>query len=443
MNKGTIAFGTCGIRSHADRYPFTADALHALGKAFGEWSVKRYGKEIPKVLIGCDTRESGPRVKADLIAGLQTFPVTIVDGGILSTPAVCQLIHYQDNFDFGIVISASHNPYYDNGIKIYDAKRTHLLPEDEETIVALFAEHYQDSSLQKHEQSSVKIWEESVDSYIKTIDSFFSQNFLEGKKVVLDCANGATFAIAPQIFEHFGAMVETISTFPDGKNINENCGALHPQDLQRAVIEQQADLGFAFDGDGDRVLAVNSNGELIDGDDILALLSLTLNDTTVVGTLMTNLGFELYLEENNKKLLRTAVGDKYIFEKMEELNLSLGGEASGHIIIRDYLNGGDGVFVALNVAKLFAENENRGMKLFSKIPQVLINVPVINKNDLSQAPYAQLIQEHENKLDKGRVLVRYSGTENVLRVMTEAQHQGQAQDVAQNLANALKQQLDR
>lgn len=440
-----INFGTDGIRGHADQYPFTEQTLINLGIAIALWSISKYENE-PTLLIGHDTRESCNKIKKALKKGLLNFPIKIVDAEILPTPAVCQIINKSKNFDFGIIISASHNPYQDNGIKIIDAKTIKLNHKDEEFIV----KNFETISSSKHKFKSNSAaadqkWSDAHEQYKKHIFTFFPQNFLNGIKVVLDCANGATYKLAPEIFKAFGAQLTILSAEPNGKNINYHCGSLHPEKLQETVLSSKADIGFAFDGDGDRVIAVNRKGQIIDGDDILALLSKhpKMNSAkTIVGTIMTNLGLELHLKKEGKNLIRTQVGDKYVSANLQENKLLLGGENSGHIIIKDYMNSGDGIFVALRLLETILITKNWNIKLFEKIPQILINVPVLNKKDLTLHPYSTIIQEQEKILKEGRIIVRYSGTENLLRVMVEDQDNNMAKNVANLLAEKLKNALD-
>lgn len=442
----TLAFGTDGIRAHANEYPFTQKALHALGQAIAQWALEKYGTSRPGVLIGHDTRISCPRIKADLIEGLAQANIDIVDGGILPTPTVYQLIKDNERFNFGIVISASHNPYYDNGIKLFDALASKLSKADEEYIISHFSRWYteQDGSKAPCLKSSVEIWSNAEQSYQKKIASHFPPDFLKGLKIVLDCANGATSHIAPDLFTQLGAEVITIANQPNGTNINAQCGATHPENLQKQVLEYNAHIGFAFDGDGDRLIVVNHSGSIKNGDDVLFLL-LTLPEyaTTqaIVGTVMSNQGFEQALDKLNKKLIRTKVGDKYVAEALASNKLALGGEISGHTIIYDYMPTSDGIFVALKILKAALITNNWELKTFTAFPQVLLNLPIKNKKDLNIEPFSTIVATYEKTLKDGRILVRYSGTENILRVMTEAQSQEQAKTTAQELAQALQHAL--
>ena len=435
-----LNFGTDGIRGKATGYLFKHETLYCLGMAIAQWSISKYQKPNPKILIGSDTRISSPRIKKAFKKGLACMPLHIVDGKILPTPAVCQLIQKNSDFDFGVVISASHNPYDDNGIKIFDAKYNKLNSMDEQAIIDNF-EKISKTPLNLKNVAKEEFWNDAKNTYKDNILSYFKPNFLSGIKVVLDCANGATYKIAPDIFKSLGAQVIELENKPNGRNINKECGALHPQKLQETVLKNKGDLGFAFDGDGDRLLAVNKKGEIKDGDDILALLlnhQKFVNTDKIVGTIVTNHGFDLYLKKNNKTLIRTDVGDKHIAAKLEENNLLLGGENSGHIIMKDYMNTGDGIFAALRILETIIPTKNWEMKTFLKVPQIVINLPVIQKKDLSLKPFAKIIKDQQDALKNGRLVVRYSGTENLLRIMAEDENGDSATNVAQALANQLK-----
>ncbi len=280
--------------------------------------------------------------------------------------------------------------------------------------------------------------------YCQSLISQFKPGLLTGLRVVLDCAHGAMYNVAPTVFKALGADVIAINAEPNGTNINHECGAVHPERLKNTMRSTNADIGFAFDGDGDRVIGINQEGRILDGDDLLCILlqhPLYKETETLVGTVMTNLGLEHHLHENEKKLIRVKVGDKYIAAELEKSNLSLGGETSGHVIMRDYLPTGDGLFVAARVVESLLLLNNLNIPTFTKCPQVLINVPVDNKKDLQQLPFAQLITDHEEQLLNGRMVVRYSGTENVLRVMAEDKTYDSANMVASTLALKLQKAL--
>ncbi len=438
----TLAFGTDGLRGNAEHYPFTQNALIHLGQALAMWNKKKHTS--PHVLIAHDTRESCPRIKRTIINGLISKGTKCSNAGVLPTPAILNAIQHSKNFTYGIMISASHNPYHDNGIKVFDAKTGKLSYQDEQTITQLYKTCKQESSLSESSYVKQPMWHEAYEIYKKNIISYFSPRFLEGKKIVLDCANGATHVIAPDIFSQLGANVIALSTNPNGKNINEKCGALFPENVQRSVLEHNADIGFAFDGDGDRIIAVNKHGHIRDGDDVLSLL---LNHPsfssimTIVGTVMTNHGLECSLKAHGKSLIRTPVGDKYVLAHLQKHNLMLGGETSGHIILRHYLNTGDGIFTALKVLETLDITQDWSFKSFEKTPQTIVNVPIKKKDDLRKQPYARLIAQCKKKITDGRIIVRFSGTENVLRVMIEEKNAHHARNLAHQLAHHLQEFL--
>jgi len=435
-------FGTDGIRARIGTEFFTQQALTHIGAAIAQWAPQKLGHP-PRILLGHDTRESCSFVKAALQSGLLLNGSIIYDAHIIPTPTICQIVSHSNQFDLGIIISASHNPYHDNGIKLICAKSGKITFDDEHAITQLF---YQQATqiIAYTSFGATYYWPHAYTQYVKTIEQWMSPQFLLGKKIVLDCAHGATHQLAPQVFQHFGAQVLAINNQPNGININDNCGALHLHALQEAVVAHQADIGFAFDGDGDRVIAVNKEGMIKNGDDILALLlahQAYEHEQSIVGTIMTNQGFAVYLQQKNKKLLRTAVGDKYISEQLIKNNMLLGGEQSGHIIMRDYMETGDGIFTALRILQSIMQSNNWCMETFTKFPQILINVPISIKKDLENPFFTHLIAQHEAQLHGGRLIVRYSGTESLLRVMVEDADWDTAQQVGTQLSQILAQQL--
>ncbi|MBU4269929.1 phosphoglucosamine mutase [Candidatus Dependentiae bacterium] len=440
MNK-TIKFGTDGIRGNASSFPFDTQSLITLGYSIAQWSIKKYKKSNPKILIGHDTRESCAGIKKDLETGLLNFDLEILDAQIMPTPAICKIINTDKSFDFGIIISASHNKYQDNGIKLVDAKKGKLSLIDEKIIETNFKNNFNNIKIENLNKSgSIKLFDNSIEKYIEILENNFSKKLLINKKIVLDCANGATYKIAPIIFQSLGAQIIAINTVPNGKNINENCGSLHIEQLTKNVVENKYDFGFAFDGDGDRVIAVDKNGEKIDGDQIIAILTnhkKAKNLKTIVGTSMTNLGLYLHLQKRDINLIRTDVGDKYIAKELRAKKLFLGGESSGHIIMTDYLNVGDGIFTALRTIETIIDNNILNPKQFNYAPQTLINMPVKEKKDLNIDPIPQIIEKYKNILKTGRILIRYSGTENILRIMTEGEDEIITKNIAQNIAQEL------
>ncbi len=442
-------FGTDGIRNTIGSSPFTNKELHALGGAIGAWLSQRYPTS-PFILLAHDTRVSCSWVKAALQTGLLMHPVRIFDAEVLPTPAVSKLLQTLKSqgmpISVGIIISASHNPFHDNGIKIVtvDGK---LSQNDELALSKLYYEQFTDccaSHMHGHPRGIAQSLVAIQEGYIHAIEKFFPEKFLEGKKILLDGANGAASWLAPKIFQRLGASVMTINNSPSGMNINDKCGALHPEQLQGAVLLHKADIGFAFDGDGDRVIAVASNGEVKNGDDLMAILTQhpTYNQKRIVGTIMANAGFETYLKGQGKELMRTPVGDKYVAEAMAAQSITLGGEQSGHIILGDYLNTGDGIFAALRVCQTLIHINDWSLNTFTKYPQASTNISVQDKKDLTITPLADIIAATKAQLPEGRIVVRYSGTEPLLRIMAEAPSQEEAQQVVNSLSQQLGAQLN-
>lgn len=437
----TGLFGTDGIRNHVGNSPFTFTDLPKLGHAIALWALQKYGP-TPKVLLAHDTRVSASFVKSSLTSSMLLHPLAIHDAMILPTPGLCKLLKQNPSFDFGIVISASHNPFQDNGIKIIDTLQGKLSDADEAEISHLF--HSQNYSLDYSALGTMHCWPQAVECYRNAILQAFEPRLLAGLTIVLDCAHGATYQIAPDVFRQLGAHVLVINDQPNGKNINENCGSVHPHSLQKAVLAYHADAGFAFDGDGDRVMAVSRNGELKDGDDLVALLLDNphyMQEAGFVGTVMSNHGLAMLAKEKEKNFMRAPVGDKFVSARLEQKNLLLGGEQSGHIIMRDFLNVGDGIFAALRTLETMKYTRNWDMNTFKKFPQILINVPVHVKKNLDQEPIAAIIAAYQEQLPNGRVIVRYSGTEPLLRILIEDSNKDSALAVGNQLAQELQKNL--
>ncbi|MGE0206276.1 MAG: phosphoglucosamine mutase [Candidatus Babeliales bacterium] len=434
-------FGTDGIRGQFGKDPFTIPQLVKLGQAVAVWAQKTY-RNNPSLLLAHDTRLSCSLLKSAFKSGLLLYPLELCDAQVLPSPSVAALLHASQDFDIGIIISASHNPYQDNGIKIIDRFRGKLSHEDEQIISELF--HNQETK-SDYQSLGKEYHHDFKTEYCTLIDRYFEKNFLRGKKVVLDCAQGAAYELAPHIFSLYGAEVIPLFDQPNGLNINKQCGTLHPEVLKTKVIEHQADIGFAFDGDGDRVIAVNRLGQLKTGDDILALLlSHPLYQTmqAVVGTVMTNKGFEVYLNNKGKSLIRTQVGDKYVAQEMVKNKLLLGGEDSGHIIMHDYLHTGDGIFTALRIMQTILLQDNWDMETFTKFPQIHTTIPILYKKDLNKPPFFEIITKSEELLGQGRLVIRYSGTEPVLRIMVEDNDCDNAQYICSSLSKQLQEQLN-
>ncbi len=433
-------FGTDGIRGTVGTAPFRLEDTVQLGTAIGEWVTTTYGTDA-HLLIAHDTRQSGDWLISTLCAGLLLSPLTVHLTGILPTPAVSQILKNNSHFDCGIIISASHNPFIDNGIKIVDRTNGKL---DEQHEIAISHTYYHPTAPLYNTFGSTIIFAHAAQTYISALTSFFRTLSLKGLSIVLDCANGATHEVAPAIFSALGARVITVHAQPNGKNINEKCGALDPQSLQKKVIANKADFGCAFDGDGDRVIMVDRNGEVKNGDDMLALLSnhpQYKNQDLIVGTVMANQGLEQYLHDAGKQLLRTPVGDRWVAAQLTEHKLLLGGEQSGHIILHDYLPTGDGIATALRVIEGVLHTNNWSMHTFNAYPQKMINIPVVHKKDLKEPAIAAIIADYRKQLNSGRLCVRYSGTENLLRVMVEDRENDAVHRICSHLAQALAKEL--
>ena len=442
---GKRYFGTDGIRGRVGEYPITPEFVLKLGWAVGRVLQTR---GFNKVVIGKDTRISGYMFESALEAGLSAAGVNIALLGPMPTPGIAYLTRTL-HACAGIVVSASHNPYYDNGIKFFSRDGQKLPDEVEERIEELL-----DRPLETVEPDALGKAERSVDAsgrYLEFCKSTIPANTsLTGLKIVVDCAHGATYHVAPSVLSELGATVVPIGVTPDGLNINLNCGSTTPALLCDAVKEQGADLGIALDGDGDRVIMVDHRGEILDGDDLLFIIARDRLRTgsrfnAIVGTLMTNLGLEMALRALGLDLHRVKVGDRYVLERLLAEHLILGGENSGHIICLDRTTTGDGIISALQVlaAMLHSEKNLHDLKAgMTKYPQVLINVAVSGVVDLNQPSIQDAVRAVESQLgDQGRVLLRPSGTEPVVRVMVESPDAGQVERHARELAGVLRDTL--
>jgi phosphoglucosamine mutase len=427
-------FGTDGIRAAVGTPPLTSHHLVTLGSALGFW-LTTYLK-AQSIIIAHDTRISCPFIKAALKAGLLSFPLEVHDAHVLPTPALFYQVN-QGIYDAGIMITASHNQYSDNGIKIF-TKRGKLTADQEQTISDLFYKPLS-SPIYTLLGTDHALNNPSY-TYSQALFSRCTQQFLKGVSIVVDCANGAYTTIAPSVLERLGARVVAINNHPNGKNINDKCGSLYPNGLIKAVAEHHAHIGIAFDGDGDRITLVGKDGSVATGDDIVALL---LQHPTyaasehVIGTVMSNQGLELHVKQQNKQFHRTPVGDKHVLLGMKEHKTLLGAEPSGHVILKDFIDTADGLFTALRVLQVLVETGNWNVTTFTKMPQIVINMPITTKKDLSQQPYAQLIDAYQSQLLQGRILVRYSGTESVLRIMVEDTDEQHAYDIGKTLSYQL------
>jgi phosphoglucosamine mutase len=436
-------FGTDGIRGKVGEYPITADFMLKLGWAAGRVFAKE-GNGF--VLVGKDTRISGYMFESALEAGLSAAGVDTRMLGPMPTPGIAYLTRTL-RAKAGIVISASHNPYYDNGIKFFSVQGSKLPDEIEHQIEALLDAPM--TNVESSKLGKVKRVTDAAGRYIEFCKATVpTQLDFKGMRIVIDCANGATYHIAPHVFSEVGAEVVVISADPDGININDDCGATKPTQLASKVIECRADLGIAFDGDGDRVIMVDHKGEIVDGDELIYIIAKSRLEEgklqgPVVGTLMSNLGMEHALQALGVPLLRANVGDRYVMELLAEKKGLLGGEGSGHIICLDKTTTGDGIVAALQV---LAEMLRTGKTLhelksgMTKYPQVLINVKTEKRVNLKEVDGIQvLVEDVEQALgNQGRVLLRASGTEPLVRVMVEGSNDYQVNQLAQQLANNVK-----
>ncbi|MFD6416812.1 phosphoglucosamine mutase [Streptomyces sp. NPDC060194] len=447
-------FGTDGVRGRANA-DLTAElalglsvaAAHVLGEA-GSAAGPR-----PVAVVGRDPRASGEFLEAAVVAGLASAGVDVLRVGVLPTPAVAYLTGSL-GADFGVMLSASHNAMPDNGIKFFARGGHKLADELEDRIEALYEEHRTGEPWDRPTGAGVgrvKDYDQGFDAYVAHLVAVLP-NRLDGLKVVLDEAHGAAARVSPEAFARAGAEIVTIGATPDGLNINDGCGSTHLDLLKAAVVEHGADLGIAHDGDADRCLAVDASGAEVDGDQILAVLALamreqgTLRGGTVVGTVMSNLGFKLAMEREGIALEQTAVGDRYVLESMKEHGYALGGEQSGHVIVLDHATTGDGTLTGLLLAaRLCATGRTLAdlASVMERLPQILVNVPDVDKSRVDSSPELRsAVADAERELGAtGRVLLRPSGTEPLVRVMVEAADIDQARSVAGRLADVVKSSL--
>lgn len=440
-------FGTDGVRGVANT-ELTPEFTLKLGRILG-YQLKMMC-ERPKVLIGRDTRISGEMLESALMAGLSSSGVDVLKLGVITTPGVAYLTKTLD-VQAGIMISASHNPVQDNGIKIFSHNGYKLSDAQEEEIEALLEVADELPRLIGGEIGRVEDYRLGASSYLEHLKSTISHS-LAGLKVVLDCANGASSCLAPQLFHDLGADVVSICHEPNGININEACGSTHPQTLAEAVVEHGADLGFAFDGDCDRLIAVDHNGAIVDGDYIMFVVGRYLNEKgklrngTVVSTVMSNLGFYRAVEEHGLQSVQTKVGDRYVLEEMLQNEYNFGGEQSGHLIFLDYGTTGDGMLSAIQLASIVVEKQESLAKLaqeMPKYPQVLKNLRVEDKMAMmTNISILDEIVSIEKQMDgKGRVLVRPSGTEPLVRVMVEAETETLCEEYVNRLLSVVEREM--
>jgi phosphoglucosamine mutase len=437
---GRRLFGTDGVRGIAG-----VDITAALGLALGRAAVLHSRLAAPRALLVRDTRESGEMLEAALAAGLASAGAEVALGGVLPTPAAPLLVR-RHGFDLAAVISASHNPYADNGIKFFGGDGFKLSDDTELEIERHIDEDVTGGGRQI---GRIRRLEDGAEGYLGALGERFNALSLAGLHVVLDCANGATFAVAPEIFRRLGAHVTAIAAEPDGRNINDGCGSTNVGTLASAVRDVGADIGFAFDGDGDRVLAVDRDGTVVDGDELLALAALHMHATErlagngIVVTVMSNYGFHVAMASAGIEVVSAAVGDRYVLAELRERGWSLGGEQSGHIIEMGFSPTGDGIASALLALEALGGRDLRDRGVMTKLPQRLVNVPVRDRDALSDAAEVQaaIAREAAALAGRGRVLVRPSGTEPLVRVMVEAPTQEETDEVCERLVAVVEEAL--
>jgi len=444
--KGKL-FGTDGIRGKANHYPMTGEIAFEVGRAAAYVLKKKHG--LNKVLIGKDTRLSGYMLESALTSGICSMGMNVVLVGPLPTPGIA-FITRSLRVDAGVVISASHNPFNDNGIKFFSSDGFKL-PDCTEAEIerTMFSKRLEKIRPEGTGIGKAYRVEDAAGRYIEYIKSTFPKGrTLDGMRVVVDCSNGAAYKITPSAFTELGADVIAINDKPDGVNINENCGAMHPEGMQRAVLEYRADIGIAHDGDADRTIICDEKGKIVDGDKIMAICAMDLKNegklknNTVVSTVMSNIGFELSLKKAGIKTIRTQVGDRYVVEEMLKSGCNLGGEQSGHIVFLDHNTTGDGPITALQVLSVISRSGRKLSDLATDItiyPQILINVTVRKTSDLEEFPrVTAAIKKAEKELKGGRILIRPSGTEPKIRVMVEGDSMDNITTIAENLAAVIK-----
>ncbi|RZA17919.1 MAG: phosphoglucosamine mutase [Proteobacteria bacterium] len=441
-------FGTDGIRGKANVSPMSPDFVLRLGQAIGLHFRTAYPH--PRILIGKDTRRSGYMLEQALSAGICSVGVDVQYLGPLPTPGIAYLTRGM-RACAGIVISASHNPFDDNGIKIF-SDNGYKLPDD---IEAKLEEMVDSAELGSDlpvgmSVGSAKRIDDAVGQYAVFLKEQFPKHLaLDGLRIVVDCANGAAYKVAPKVFAELGAELFILGNTPDGQNINYRCGALHPQNLQEKVRLYKADIGIALDGDADRLIVVDDTGEIVDGDQILAICAEhmhragKLKKSTVVSTVMSNMGLDIAMQRIGVKLSRTKVGDRYVVDEMRKGGYNLGGEQSGHLVFSDCSTTGDGILAALHLLEVMLLRQKKLSELkkcMDLLPQILKNIHVLHKKPIESLPDVQkAIHDAETKLgQRGRVLVRYSGTENLARVMLEGEDHAQIESMASDIILALE-----
>lgn len=441
-------FGTDGIRGKANFFPMTPEIALKVGMAVAKLFREKNHRHECRIVIGKDTRLSGYLLENALTAGILSQGVRVFIVGPIPTPAIAHLAKSLD-CDAGIMLTASHNPAEDNGIKIFGSDGFKLSDEMESKIEKMVYENHFGEGQKIGKAHRV---DDAKGRYIEFVKNSIGNFSLSGLKIVLDCANGAAYQVAPWVFSELGAEIVALNDNPDGNNINLDCGALFTEKISKKVLELKADFGIAFDGDGDRAIFVDENGKIIDGDKIMALCAIELKKqnllkkNTIVATVMSNFGFENALKEKGITVLRAQVGDKNVLCELQKNSLNFGGEQSGHIIFLDYSTTGDGIIAGLQVAKILKQSSKKFSeisKVFEQVPQILINIKVKEKIPFEKMPLvSKKILEIEKKLSgNGRVLVRYSGTENIARVMVEGKSEKDVKKFAEEISLEIRKEI--
>lgn len=439
-------FGTDGIRGLANSWPMTAETALRAGMAAGRIFTR--GSHRHRVVIGKDTRLSGYMIESALVSGFTSVGMDVFQFGPLPTPAVAMLTRSL-RADLGVMISASHNAYQDNGIKLFGPDGYKLSDDVELEIEALMQSGLEEALAAPTDLGRAKRIEDAQARYIEFAKRTLPKNLrLDGMRIVIDCANGAAYKVAPSALWELGAEVIAIGVEPNGFNINENCGSTSPEELCLKVREMRADIGITLDGDADRVLICDENGQLVDGDQLMALIAKTwgeagmLQGGGIVSTVMSNLGLERFLGDLNLDLVRTKVGDRYVVEHMRANGFNVGGEQSGHIVLSDYSTTGDGLIAALQVLAVVAENKtpvSRVCNLFERVPQILENVRYQDGQPLTHGQVKAAIKDGEHRLGaQGRLVIRPSGTEPLIRVMAEGDDEALVRSVVGDIVAALE-----
>lgn len=447
-------FGTDGVRGVANRDPMTPEMSLRLGKALTHiLRAQKRDSRRPKVVIGKDTRLSGYMFEQAISAGIASMGADVLLVGPLPTPAIAFLT-VSMRADAGVVISASHNPFEDNGIKFFD-KSGFKLPDEKELEIEriILSKRVDNLSVPSGEIGKVSRIDDAAGRYVVFVKNTFPRDLtLEGIKLVLDCANGAAYKVSPIVFQELGAEVITIGVNPNGRNINTECGALNPGLLKKRVLETGADVGIALDGDADRIILCDETGEEVDGDKIMAICademieSGRLLKNTLVATVMSNMALEIFIQGKGGRLLRTPVGDRYVVEEMRKRGCNFGGEKSGHIVFIDHTTTGDGTLAALQVLAIMKRREKRLSelaKIIDLFPQILLNVKVREKKPFKGIPkLADVVSISEKRLKGlGRINLRYSGTEPLARIMVEGENESLIKEIAEEIASVIKKDI--